>query len=144
VIKGAILGAPSVAIVAPEAVKISTALSAQVTVTPPANVTRVPGGSVVLRANGIAVGTVALTGGSAVFSTMAPGVPGRVVLTASYYGDGSYPPAISAARSVRVDKELSITDPAPVPTLSEIALALLLAVIAFVGGQALMRRRAGR
>jgi hypothetical protein len=143
VIKGTILAAPAVTIVAPSSVKIGTALPAQVTVTPPPTLTRVPGGSVVLRANGVAVGTVALSGGAAVFTTTAPSVPGRVILTASYYGDGAYAPAVSAARAVAVDRQAEV-DAVPVPTLSEIALALLLAAIAFVGAQALMRRRAGR
>ena len=145
VIKGVVLASPAVTIAAPQSVKIGTPLAAQVTVTPPANAKGVPGGSVVLRANGATVGTLPLAGGAAVFSTMAPGVPGSVVLTASYYGDGAYSPAVSAATSVRIEKELLLLpDPDPIPTLSEMGLALLMALVTLAGAQGLMRRRAGR
>ena len=141
VIKGALLGAPTVAIAAPAAVKARQLVSAKVAVNAPAQSTLAPSGSVLLRANGVAVGTLALSGGVATFNTTAPGTPGTLTLTASYLGDGAFPPALSAPAVVAVTK----ADPAeavPVPMLSAAALAMLaLALVAL--GMVFRRRRCG-
>ncbi|HEY5366396.1 MAG TPA: Ig-like domain-containing protein, partial [Casimicrobiaceae bacterium] len=142
VIKGALLGAPTVAIAAPAAVKARQLVSAKVAVNAPAQSTLAPSGSVLLRANGVAVGTLALSGGVATFNTTAPGTPGTLTLTASYLGDGAFPPALSAPAVVAVTK----ADPAeavPVPMLSAAALAMLALALAALGMVFRRRRRGG-
>ncbi len=142
VIKGALLPAPSVAIAAPDEVKASQMLTAQVAVKAGAQSAISPSGSVLLRANGVTVGTLALTGGTATFTTQAPAVPGTLMtLSASYLGDGAFPPAVSATALVTVTK----ADPsaaAPIPALSSGALGLLAALLGGAGalGAALRRR----
>ncbi|MEO8848193.1 MAG: IPTL-CTERM sorting domain-containing protein [Casimicrobiaceae bacterium] len=140
VIKGALLSAPKVAIAAPGTVKANQVVNAQVTVNALTQGGNAPSGSVLLRADGVVVGTIALSGGVATFSTTAPGTPGQMTLTASYMGDGAFPPAISAPALVAVTKG----DPAavaPVPTLSAWALLLLSALIAALGIGVRSRRR---
>ncbi|MEP7062916.1 MAG: IPTL-CTERM sorting domain-containing protein [Betaproteobacteria bacterium] len=140
VIKGALLPSPTVAIAAPLAVKANEIVTARVVVTAPATSAIAPSGSVLLRADGQVVGTVALVGGAATFSTTAPGVPGSVTLTASYLGDGAFPPAVSAPAIVAVTKAGAVAAN-PIPTLSNVALALLMSMLAAIGALLHRRRR---
>ena len=141
VIKGALLPSPIVDIAAPAAVKAREVVTAHVAVKASGQSAIAPSGSVLLRADGQVVGTVALVGGSATFSTTAPGVPGSVTLTASYLGDGAFPPAVSAPAIVAVTKAGAIAAD-PIPALSSIALALLVSLLAAMGA-VLHRRRRG-
>ncbi len=139
VIKGALLSPPTVAIAAPAEVKTNSALVASVSVKPSAQAAIAPLGSVVMRADGAVIGTVPLVGGMATFSVTAPGLPGSVTLSASYLGDGAFPPAVAPSATVAV----KAGDPgaASIPALSNAALALLGLLIA---ATALMRRRLQR
>ena len=132
VIKGALLASATVAITAPAEVKTSEMVTASIAVRAPGQSAIAPSGSVMLRADGIVVGTAALANGVATFSTPAPGSPGQVTLSASYLGDGAFPPAVSAPANVAVTRADAI-DPAAVPTLSALALMLLASLLAGVG-----------
>jgi hypothetical protein len=138
VLKGVLLGAPTVTLSAPSAVKVGSIVGSQVTVVAPATAKTVPQGNVVLRSNGVIVGTGALNGGVATFTTTAPMTQGAMTLTASYYGDGAFPPAVSGAAVVKV--QLQVSDPILVPTLAQSMLALLMAVLALTGVRAAVRR----
>jgi hypothetical protein len=139
VIKGALLSAPSVAIAAPAEVKVQGVMTAQVAVKSSQAAMIAPSGSVLLRANGVAVGTVALVNGVATFSTSAPDRVGNVTLVASYLGDGAFPPAVSAPAIVAV--KAGGIGAAPIPVLSDLALLVLAASLAALGLAARRRRR---
>ena len=138
VIKGALLSAPSVAIAAPAEVKLQSAMTAQVAVKSSQASMIAPSGSVLLRADGVAVGTATLVNGVATFSTTAPNRIGNVTLVASYLGDGAFPPAVSAP--ALVDVKAGGLDPAPIPALSDLALIVLAASLAALGFAARRRR----
>lgn len=139
VIKGALLALPAVQLSTPMLAKVASAIPASVTVRPPVDTDRQPQGKVMLRANGVPVATVALVNGVATFSALAPSVPGKVVFTASYYGDAGYAPATSSQRSVTV--RATLDEVQPVPTLSQLALALLMAALGLAGARAVARQR---
>jgi hypothetical protein len=141
VIKGALLSSPAVAITAPAEVEAKHMVNAQVAVNAIGPSAIAPSGIVLLRADGVPVGTVALAGGVASFSTKAPGVPGHVTLTASYLGDGAFPPAVAAPAIVAVTKAEPLAAD-PIPALNDVALMLLMASVAALG-MALRRRRRG-
>lgn len=137
VIKGALLSPPSVALAAPAEVKAAGVVSARVTVTAPQAPAIAPSGSVVLRADGVVVGTASLAGGGATFSATAPARRGAMTLTASYLGDGAFPPAVSAPVVVAV----KAGDPAAVATIPALAPAMLAALALLVAMAGLVTRR---
>jgi hypothetical protein len=139
VIKGALLSPPGVALSAPAEVKTTGVVTAQVAVKSTQAPAIAPSGNVVLRANGTIVGTATLAGGVASFRTTAPARHGTMTLTASYLGDGAFPPAVSAPVVVAVK-----AGPVPVetiPSLSPAMLAALALLVAMVGLVVAPRRR---
>ena len=131
VIKGALLSPPGVALSAPAEVKTAGMVSAQVSVKSTQAAAIAPSGSVVLRANGAIVGTATLAGGTASFSATAPAQRGTLTLTASYLGDGAFPPAVSAPVFVTV--KAGPVSVETIPALSPAALAALALLVAMLG-----------
>jgi hypothetical protein len=140
VIKGALLSPPSVALSAPAEVKAAGVVSAQVSVTAPQAPAIAPSGKVLLRADGVVVGTASLAGGGATFSATAPARRGAMTLTATYLGDGAFPPAVSAPVVVAV-KAGDPSSVAPIPALSPATLAGLAGLVALIGLLSRRRRR---
>jgi len=129
VIKGALLGASKVAIDAPTRVGPGEPLSARVSVTAVGGAAlRAPEGRVQLRAGGQDIGTASLAGGSTVIALTAPMLPGSLALTATYFGDEAFAPAVSDVVNVAVLK--ADPDPNSIPTLSDAALVLTALIIA--------------
>jgi LPXTG-motif cell wall-anchored protein len=95
---------------------------------------------VLLRADGVVVGTASLAGGGATFSATAPARRGAMTLTATYLGDGAFPPAVSAPVVVAV-KAGDPSSVAPIPALSPATLAGLAGLVALIGLLSRRRRR---
>jgi hypothetical protein len=133
VIKGALLAPPLVALAAPARVTGNAAIPAQVIVTP-VGTTLMPGGSVRVLADGQPGASALLAGGVAWVVLMAP-AEGTVSLSAEYLGDGTFPPAVSPLVLVSV-----AADGVAIPTLSEMALALLALALAALAAHRLRRR----
>lgn len=139
VIKGALLGASKVVIDVRPRVAPNERVSARVSVRADGAAVRQPEGRVTLRAGGLDVGSAQLDGGTAVVSLMAPSMAGSLALTATYFGDAAYAPAVSDTVVVAVsaaDGEASA-----IPALSDGALALTALLIAALAALRGGRRR---
>lgn len=131
VIKGILLPTPKVALDLPMQAQAGAWVAGAVRVDGGAG-GRAPGGHVRVRAGNQDLGEIAIVDGAAGFAFAAPPTPGTFAVTASYGGDAGYGPASADPAYVAVVKAAVAQ---AIPALSDFglaALALALAVAAFV------------
>ncbi|MEP7181646.1 MAG: IPTL-CTERM sorting domain-containing protein, partial [Betaproteobacteria bacterium] len=137
VIKGALLVAPKVALVAPASAGPGETIAAHVTVAP-VEPGVVPTGIVTLTSGGRALASASLFGGGAKVALAMPAA-GTLEFTAEYAGDGAFPPAVSAPVAVTVQAKAGVGGES-IPTLSDAALLFAALALAALGAFRLRRR----
>jgi hypothetical protein len=137
VIKGIVLPAPKLTLVAPSQAPAGSAVAGRVTIEAVGTTAR-PGGTVRVRAGMQDLGEVPIVDGVAAFSTRAPDIAGTLAITASYAGDGAFSPSVADPAYVAVTKAQIVE---AIPALDDAALALLALSLAGLAARRLRRRR---